>query len=66
MPCMAGRSAAARYRGPVVARSRSAANLHDRGTACPAATHDRTFAALGDGHQMLMALVWLERHAADA
>jgi len=44
---MAGRSTAARYRGPVAARSRSAAHLHDRGTASPAATHDRTFAALG-------------------
>lgn len=44
---MAGRSTTARYREPVAARSRSAATPHDRGNACPAATNDRTFAALG-------------------
>ena len=44
---MAGRPAATRYRGPVAARSRSAAPLHDRGTASPTATHDPTLGAMG-------------------
>ena len=39
-----------------MARSENAAKVLDRGDAGPAATHDRTFAALGDGHKMLVAL----------
>ena len=40
----------------------------DRGNASPAATNDGTFAAMGDGHKMLMALVavYPERQAGDA
>ena len=56
-----GLSAAARYRVPVAARSRIAAQLADRSTAGPAATHDGTLAAPGDGNKMLMALAGLER-----
>ena len=50
----------------MVARSENAAKVLDRGDAGPAATHDHTSVALGDGHQVLMALVGLERHDAAA
>ena len=50
----------------MVARSEKAANVLDRGNAGPAATHNHTFVALGDGHQVLMALAGLERQSADA
>ena len=50
----------------MVARSENAANVLDCVNTGPAATHDHTSVALGDGHQMLMALAGLERHGADA
>ena len=53
---MAIRIIVALNRVQVVARSENAAKVLDRGDAGPAATHDHTSVALGDGHQMLMAL----------